>query len=341
MATRTMTKRTMTTRQTLYFTRPNQVEVHDEPLPTMSPQQVMVQTVVSAISAGTELLFYRGQVPADMPIDANIAGMNQPVRYPLSYGYACAGEVIAVGAEVDPAWLGRRVFAFHPHTSAFVSDPATLLPIPDTLSDERAVFLPNMETAVNLVMDARPGIGESVLIFGLGVVGLLALRLLRQFPLWRLHAVDGYTNRRDIAVNWGADALYFPDDTHALFGCDPDLILELSSNPDALATAVRIAGFGARIVVGSWYGDKIAHLPLGSAFHRNRIQLVSSQVSTLDGQFSNRWSKSRRLNVAWVQLHSLPIDDLITHRLPITQASEAYRLLDKEPDQAIQILLTY
>jgi 2-desacetyl-2-hydroxyethyl bacteriochlorophyllide A dehydrogenase len=331
----------MNVRQTLYFARPYQVEVHSEPLPPLLPHQLQIKTVVSAISAGTELLFYRGQVPPAMAVDATIAGMGQAVQYPLSYGYCSAGEVVAIGAEVDPAWQGCRVFAFHPHTSAFVCEAAMLLPIPETLSYEQAVLLPNMETAVNFVMDARPLVGERVLIFGLGVVGLLSSYLLRRFPLSSLVAIDAYAKRRQLAQDWGIDALFSPTEIEELQEYDPDLILEVSSNPAALATALQLAGYGTRIVIGSWYGDKIAHLPLGGKFHRNRIQLISSQVSAIDGRFSNRWDKARRLQTAWKQLQGLPANELISHRLPIASASEAYQLLDQQPDQTLQILLTY
>lgn len=331
----------MSQRKTVYFVRPYQVEVKCEALPALGEHQVLVQTVVSAISAGTELLFYRGQVPDGMAVDATIRGMNQSVQYPLAYGYCSAGTVIAIGRAVEPTWLGRRVFAFHPHTSAFVADTSSLLPIPDTLSFEQAVFLPNMETAVNFVMDARPLFGERVLVFGLGVVGLLTLHLLRKFPISHLSAVDSYAKRRSLAAAWGADSLHAPGSTEALQDFDPDLILELSSNPAALANALELAGYGTRILVGSWYGDKSASLPLGGKFHRNRVQIVSSQVSTLDGQLSNRWNKTRRLQSAWAHLHTLPIDDLITHRLPISAASDAYNLLDTQPDGALQILFTY
>jgi threonine dehydrogenase-like Zn-dependent dehydrogenase len=276
-----------------------------------------------------------------MAVDASIKGMDQSLQYPLAYGYCSAGKVIAIGSDVDSAWLSRRVFAFHPHTTAFVTEPAALLPIPDALSYEQAVFLPNMETDINFVMDARPLFGERVLIFGLGVVGLLTLHLLRQFPLAQIAVTDSYAKRRAIANTWGVDTLFAPDELDAHQEYDPDLILELSSNPAALSSAVQLAGYGTRILVGSWYGDKTASLPLGGKFHRNRVQIVSSQVSTLDGQFSNRWTKARRLQSAWSHLHALPISDLITHRIPIAAASDAYHLLDTQPDQALQILLTY
>jgi threonine dehydrogenase-like Zn-dependent dehydrogenase len=273
-----------------------------------------------------------------MQVDATISGLNNAVQYPLTYGYCSVGEVTATGDKVDPQWLGRRVFAFHPHTSAFHCDPASLIAIPDDLSYEQAVFLPNMETAVNFALDARPLIGETVVVIGLGVVGLLTSFVLQKFPLARLLAFDGYANRRACAVGWGIEAFGESGDMQ---GLDPDLILELSSNPAALNLAIQLARFGTRIVIGSWYGDKEATLPLGGHFHRNRVQLISSQVSTIDGQFSNRWTKSRRINTALTHLKSLPVNDLITHRLPISAASEAYQLIDQHPEQTIQVLFTY
>lgn len=331
----------MTTRQTLYFARPFITEIRSEPIPAPLSHQVLVKTVLSAISAGTEMLFYRGQVPSGMSVDASIDGMDDTVQYPISYGYCTAGEVVEIGSSVNTSWLGRRVFAFHPHASHFIADASALLPIPENLPYEQAVFLPNMETATNFLMDARPIVGERVLILGLGVVGLLTTFLLHKFPVSEIVVIDGYAKRRALASSWGVHSTFSPDEADKLRQFDPDLILEVSSNPSALATAIELAGYGTRIIVGSWYGDKLTHLPLGGSFHRNRVQLISSQVSTLDGQFSNRWTKARRLQTAWQHLASLPAESLITHRLPLAEAACAYEMLDKQPDQAIQIVFTY
>lgn len=328
-------------RQSVYFQRPHAVEIRNEPLPVPAPNQLLVKTTTSAISAGTEMLFYRGQVPSEMAVDATIEGMSQTVQYPLAYGYCAVGRVIETGSQIDPRWQNRRVFAFHPHTTHFVSEPSALMPIPDEISDEQALFLPNMETAVNFLMDAMPIMGERVMIFGLGVVGLLTLHLLRKFPIAHLAVSDGYANRTTLAEKWGADIALLPKHIDQLKNFDPDLIIEVSSNPAALASAIDLAGYGTRILVGSWYGNKTAALPLGGKFHRNRIRLISSQVSTVDGQFSNRWDKKRRMQSAWQHLRDLPYQSLITHRIPIQSAPEAYKMLDQQPDQAIQLIFTY
>jgi threonine dehydrogenase-like Zn-dependent dehydrogenase len=120
-----------------------------------------------------------------------------------------------------------------------------------------------------------------------------------------------------------------------------DLTYELSGNPGALDQAIAATGFNGRVVVGSWYGQKRANVDLGGRFHRSRVRLISSQVSTIAPEWSGRWTKSRRLDLAWQMLQQVRPAQLITHRFPIHQASQAYVLLDQHPEKAIQVMLTY
>lgn len=326
-------------RLSVVFVAPGQVEVVQEPLPTPASGELLIQTDVSAISAGTELLFLRGQVPAELSVDSTIPALDGAVRYPLRYGYACTGRVIAAGVESDAAWIGRRVFAFQPHTSHFTAPATQLIPVPDGVTPAQAALLPNMETAVNLVMDGEPVIGERVAVVGLGVVGLLTVALLARFPLAHLLAVDPLPARRALALKLGAHAAVAPD-AHAEIR-DYDLTYEVSGAPAALNTALARTGYAGRVVIGSWYGSKQAPIDLGGAFHRSRIRLLASQVSTLDPRWLGRWDKARRFAVAWEMLRHLDAGALITHRLPVTQAQEAYRLLDQEAHQAVQVLFEY
>jgi 2-desacetyl-2-hydroxyethyl bacteriochlorophyllide A dehydrogenase len=304
---------------------------------------VLVQSEVSSISAGTELLFYRGQAPDDIGVDAALGSLGQAaVQYPLRYGYATVGRVVEAGPNADRTSVGQRVFAFHPHASHFWAQGADLLRVPDGLDAEKAAFLPNMETAVNLVMDGQPGIGERVAVVGQGVVGLLTLALLRQFPLESLTAVDPLEWRRSLALALGADAAIAVHSEGPPADWEPaDLVYELSGNPAALNTALALAGYAGRVVIGSWYGRKQAPLHLGGAFHRSRIRLIASQVSTIDPQWSGRWDKRRRFAVAWSMLQSTPVERLITHRFAVGDAAAAYRLLDQQSTGAVQVLLTY
>ena len=333
-------------RRSVFFTAPNQAAVIEESRPALAPGEALVETLVSAISPGTEMLFYRGQLPAGVAVDTSIASLAGGLSYPLKYGYACVGRVIGLGADVPDEWRGRLVFAFHPHESHFCAPVASLLPVPPGIEAERAALLPNAETAVNLLMDGAPLVGERVVIFGLGIVGLLTTALLAQFPLAARYAVDPLASRRALATSLGATRTFDPAEMESLSialaeSQGADLIFELSGQPAALDQAVQIAGFGARIVVGSWYGNKRTSLDLGEHFHRNRLQIVSSQVSTLAPHLTGRWTKARRMQSAWRFLADLPLERLVTHRFPVEEAADAYRLIDQQPEQTVQVLLKY
>jgi len=342
----------MMNRLALYFLGPRQVSVREEPLSPPVPGQVQVQTILSAVSPGTELLIYRGQAPIGQPVDEAIAALLGTFDFPLKYGYSVVGRVIAIGSEVDASWEGKLVFALHPHESHFTASPAELMPLPDNITVEDAVFLANMETAINFVMDGRPLMGEQVTVFGQGIVGLLTVALLAQFPLASLITLDCHPLRRHTSLGLGAHASLDPmapdavGQTRSLLqGACPypgaDLTYELSGAPAALDQAIAVTGFNGRVVLGSWYGQKRVDLDLGGRFHRSRIHLISSQVSTLAPEFTGCWSKARRFQVAWQMLHKVKPSHCISHRFPITQAREAYRLLDESPGEAIQVVLTY
>ena len=334
-------------RHSLYFTAPRQVIVLEEAISHPAPGQVLVKTILSAISPGTELLVYRGEFPAGIPLDASIAALAGAFAYPLRYGYSAVGRVAQVGDGVDPAWLERLVFAFQPHASLFVCEVGHLIPVPQGVSPELAAFLPNMETAVNFLLDGAPLIGERVVVFGQGIVGLLTTALLGRFPLAGLAALDRYPLRRQASLQAGASACLdpaSPDVIERLLALNPggaDLVYELSGAPAALDQAIAATAFTGRVVIGSWYGQKRAELHLGVHFHRSRIRLVSSQVSSIAPELSGRWSVERRLSQAWTRLVEIDPARWITHRFPFSQSADAYRLLDDDPAAAIQVLLTY
>lgn len=341
------------TRTTLYFTGPRELEVRTEPMPDPAANEVLVRTERSAISAGTELLIYRGEAPPHMAADDALESLSGSLAYPLKYGYSAVGRVEAVGEDVGEQWLHRRVFAFQPHTSHFVSAPEALVPLPADMPPEEAALLPTMETAVNLVMDGAPILGERVCIFGQGVVGLFTTALLGAFPLERLVTVDRYARRRTLADEVGADAALDPDEDERLREllrmdepvnaepCGADVVFELTGQPPVLNDALSIAGFGGRIIVGSWYGQKRAPLNLGARFHRERIQIISSQVSTIYPKYRGRWTKRRRIKTALQALSDIDSHRFITHDFEIHEASSAYELLDEEPENVVQIIITY
>ncbi len=332
--------------QALYMTGPRTVAWRPEPLPTLQPGQVLVQTLLSAISAGTELLIYRGEAPTELAADATLPALQGNLSFPLRYGYACVGRVVATAS--DLLTPGALVFAFHPHQTHFVAAPAELIPIPTTLDPADAVFLPNLETAVNFLHDGAPLLGEKVVVLGQGIVGLLTTALLARTAPAALLVLDRYPLRRQTALRLGATAAFDPaaPDLDAqmapwLGAEGADLVYELSGRPEALNLALSLAGFGARVIIGSWYGRKTAPLDLGGRFHRSRIHLLASQVSTIAPGLAARWNKARRLGLALELAARLRPSQLISHRFPYAEAADAFALLDRRPETALQVVLTY
>lgn len=340
-------------RKTVYFTAPRQVELRQEDLPVLGADDVLVETICSAISAGTEMLIYQGRFPRDLETDSVISSLRGGFKYPMTYGYASVGVVRDIGQDVNRDWLDRMVFSFQPHTSRFITNCASLFAIPDFLSPLSACFLPNTETAVNLVQDGAPILGERVLVLGQGIVGLLTTALLKEFSLHVLLTVDPYDLRCEMSKaesrrsNIAQCGTLTPGDANfhkqALAMLDPgaDLTFELSGNPAALNEAITLTRFSGRIVIGSWYGEKPAAVNLGGSFHRSRIKLISSQVSTISPELSARWDKARRFEVAWKAIERIKPEKWITHRFNIEQAAEAYRMLDENPQDTLQVIFDY
>ena len=333
----------------LEFTAPGRVAVKTGPAPQPAAHEVLVRTSYSAISPGTEMLVYRNQWPGGIAVDTTIDALAGAFAYPLAYGYCAVGRVIATGASISNGWMHRRVFAFQPHQNLFCAPPAALHPVPDDINDETALFLPGMETAVNLLLDGAPLIGEEVIVVGQGIVGLLTTALLARFPLGALAALDAYPLRREASMRFGAGQCFAPGDPAFLtrFGGAPgqggraDLVYELSGNPAGLDTAISLARYSGRVVVGSWYGAKRVELDLGSFFHRGRVKLISSQVSSIAPELSGRWQNSRRIDLAWEMLRLVHPSDCITQRFGLDQAPAAYALIDRSPAETIQVIFDY
>ena len=175
------------TRRSVVFAAPRRIEVANDDIPSPREGEVLVRTLVSGISAGTELHVYRGDISEGVLLDESLPSLQEPFRYPVTYGYASVGEV------VDD---GRRVFAFQPHVSHYVAHEDELYELPEDLSSEAAALWASVETAVNLVLDARPLVGERVLFVGQGVVGLATTSVLSRFPLGELWTVEPIESRR-------------------------------------------------------------------------------------------------------------------------------------------------
>jgi 2-desacetyl-2-hydroxyethyl bacteriochlorophyllide A dehydrogenase len=327
----------------LWFIEPGKVEIREKELGALASDEVLVKTKVSGISAGTEMLAYRGQLPEGLDLDVSIKAFEGlDATYPLPYGYACVGYIEETGSAVDKSLKGKKIFAFQPHASYFMGKPQQLIFLPEEVSEEAGIFLANMETAVNFFIDGVVQPKENIAIIGMGVVGQLLNAVLNQYAVKGIAAIDLIKARRLVAENEELTSGFAPDSKHLREATKGfDLIFEISGNPEALNFAIEIAGFAGRIIVGSWYGNKSTQINLGGAFHRNRLKIIGSQVSTINPELAEEWTKEKLLQKATTLIAELNLEKYISHRFPLSQADQAYRLLDKKADKALQVILTY
>ena len=332
-------------RKSLYFVGPGQVDIREEELGAPGAGEVLVRGLGSLISAGTEMLLYRGEMPEGMQSDEMLPALQGLLRYPLKYGYSMVGEVLEAGPEVDAQWRGKRVFAFNPHESAFIASVDDLQTLPEGCETEDAAFLANMETAVNLMLEAGARLGERVVVIGQGVLGLLCTALLARHPLGALLTVEPVAGRRKLSEALGAEQSLGAEALEAvrerLGPRGADLVIELSGRPEALTEALELVGREGRVVVGSWYGTRQAALGLGGRFHREHIQLISSHVGTIPPGLRGRWDRARRFEQAWEMVAALRPGQLVTHRFGIEAAGEAYGMLDLDGEGAMGVVISY
>jgi 2-desacetyl-2-hydroxyethyl bacteriochlorophyllide A dehydrogenase len=334
-------------RKSLYFSAPQKLDLREEELPQPNAGELQVQSSFSYISAGTEMLLFNGELPEGLTADSTLSALVGDLTFPLKYGYSVVGSISAVGEGVDNKLKNQNVFAFNPHESAFNAKATDLQTIPKDMGEKDPVFLANAETAVNLILDGNPRLGERVIVIGQGVVGLLATNLLGRHPLDRLLTFDPYPMRREFSRKSGAHHSFNPDPPSIdkalsiLGDLKADLIYELSGRPEALDLALSLAGDEGRIIVGSWYGERKAAVNLGARFHRGRIKLISSQVSRIAPEHTGRWDRQRRFAEAWKLIVAAHPSQFVTHVFPFEDAGKAYRQLADNPQDTLAVLLMY
>lgn len=280
----------------LWVTAPGQVELRETPLPPRGPDDLLIHTLASGISRGTERLVLHGRVP-----ESQRAVMRAPLQegdfsFPVKYGYCAAGR----------AEDGRRVFALAPHQDVFVAPAGLCATLPDALPTARAVLGANMETALNILWDARPLAGERALVIGAGVVGLLCAYLLARIPGMAVTVTDRDLSRAGVAAAFGADFVS-PDAVPP----EQELIIHATASEAGLLLALSHAAFEARIIEASWFGEARPALPLGEAFHQRRLSLISTQVGSVAPAMRGRRSYAQRMALALELLCDDRLDALL------------------------------
>jgi len=321
------------------FVAPYVVELADVAVPETRAGEVLVQAEFSGISGGTEMLAFRGELDSSLPRDETLGALAGTFEYPFMYGYSVVGTVEESRSDVAE---GERVFAFHPHQTRFVVSAADVVRIGQR--DPRiATLFPLVETALQISLDAGVRYRELVAVVGLGPVGILTAILLTRSGATVLGS-DPKPWRRQTAETCGLEAVEpkaLGDVVRsATRGRGADVIVEATGNPEALGESLGLLSTEGVAIVASWYGAKPVTLPLGADFHRRRLEIRSSQVSTIGGR-AVRWDRRRRLQETQALLAELPLSALASHTFPLERAPEAYAALDRGDDGVIHVALDY
>ncbi|MGW6731579.1 zinc-dependent alcohol dehydrogenase [Streptomyces sp. NPDC055013] len=286
-----------------WLSSPGEGEIREVTLPEPGEGDVLVRSLYSGVSRGTETLVFRGGVP-----ESQYAAMRAPFQEgdfpaPVKYGYLSVGVV----EEGPTALVGRTVFCLYPHQTRYVVPASAVTLVPDTVPAERAVLVGTVETAVNALWDAAPLVGDRIAVVGGGMVGCSVAALLARFPGVRLQLVDADPRRAEIAAALGI-AFATPDE--ALGDCD--LVVHASATEQGLARSLELLRPEGTVVELSWYGDRTVGLPLGEAFHSRRLVIRSSQVGTVSPARSASRTYADRLALALDLLADPALDALVT-----------------------------
>ncbi|GAA3170666.1 MULTISPECIES: zinc-dependent alcohol dehydrogenase [Streptomyces] len=295
------------TARAFWLRSPGHGEIRTVGLPLPGPDDVLIRTLATGVSRGTETLVFRGEVP-----ESQHAAMRAPFQEgefpgPVKYGYLNVGTV-----EEGPASLvGRTVFSLAPHQTRLVLPAAAVTPLPEGLPPARAVLAGTVETAVNALWDAAPLIGDRIAVIGGGMVGCSVTALLARFPGVRVQLVDTEPARAATAAALGA-SFALPED--AADGCD--LVVHASATAAGLARGLELLAPEGTLLELSWYGDRQVTLPLGEQFHSRRLTVRSSQVGAVSPARRDRRTFADRLALALDLLTDPAFDALITGESP-------------------------
>ena len=323
--TETIVPKTLTARQ-FWIRAPGRGEIVTADLDPRPADHVLVRTLYSGISRGTEALVFRGEVPVSQHQAMRAPFQEGEFPGPVKYGYCSVGEVLEEPDYPGRGSVGRIVFCLYPHQDLYSVPASAVSDLPDDLPPGRAVLTANMETAVNAVWDARPAAGDVILVIGAGVVGLLIGWLCRQVPGARVSVVDVDPSRQSVAQELGLEFL----DTAPL-DADADLVFHASGSSDGLASALGAAGTEATVLEVSWHGTRSVPLPLGEAFHSRRLTLRSSQVGSIPPERAARWSRTRRRELALDLLRDTRLDALITDETDFDTLPDVMAELSRNP----------
>lgn len=282
---------------------PGEGEIREVVVADPAEGEVLVRSLWSGVSRGTETLVFRGGVPASQHAAMRAPFQEGDFPAPVKYGYLNVGVVERGPAEL----LGRTVFCLYPHQTRYVVPATAVTVVPDSVPARRAVLAGTVETAVNALWDAAPLVGDRIAVVGGGMVGCSVAALLARFPGVRVQLVDADPTRQKVAEALGVD---FASPADALGGCD--LVVHASATEQGLTRSLELLADEGTVLELSWYGDRKVSLPLGEDFHSRRLVVRSSQVGTVSPARRSSRTYADRLALALELLADPALDALVT-----------------------------
>ena len=307
-------------------------EIRPVTLPEPGRDEVMVRTLRSGVSRGTETLVFRGGVPPGQYATMRAPFQEGDFPAPVKYGYLNVGAV-----EQGPEELhGRTVFCLYPHQSAYVVPARAVTVVPDDVPPARAVLAGTVETAVNALWDAGPLLGDRVAVVGAGMVGCCVARLLSRFPAVEVTLVDVDPGRAEVAAALGVGFALPADAPGAR-----DLVVHASATSAGLQRSLELLAPEGTVIELSWYGDDEVQLSLGGAFHSSRLGIRASQVGTVSPARAGRRTTADRLTLALELLRDPAFDALVTGQSHFSELPDVMARLSAGSLPALCHTITY
>jgi threonine dehydrogenase-like Zn-dependent dehydrogenase len=338
---------------------PRTPELRSYEEPPLGAEEVRLRSTFSAVKHGTQLRAYRADTrdisePFDPELRLHLrhGGARPPgwMQFPMALGTATVGEVIAVGAAVDSFAVGDVVYGDLSIRETHTAPAAKLRPVPPGMDPHAVVCGDPARVALSGVRDSALGLGDRVLVTGLGAIGQMALQLARlQGAAW-VAGADPIARRRALASRHGADLVIDPttEDTglvvkQATGKAGADAVIETSGSYAGLNDALRAAAYGATVVSVAYYPGAGGALSLEGEWHRNRINLLSSRDVSAPHRLTPRWDSDRLLaaGFALLQQGRLRVEGLLDPVVPLADSAEAYRQIDLDPGTSIKLGVTY
>lgn len=345
------------------YTAPRTLVVETLDNMPLKPDEVRAQSILSAVSHGSEMNVYRGSAPffrrkqnPELRLFED-AGQEETWQYPIRscdpgvwyMGYSNVGRVVEVGQDVTSVKVGDIIYAHAPHQSQIIKPADEVVKLPNTLKPEQAIFFTNLMTTYNGILDSSIKLGDTVVVMGLGVLGQMLAQMAKLSGAFQVIGVDLFEKRLETAQANGADYVFNPKTTADIAkevrkltsGKGADLVIEATGNQRSLNEAIRIAAPDTTITALGWYQGACAALDLSEEFHHNRVTIRSSQTGGINPSIRHMYADERKVRHCVQLLEKLKLDNLITHRYPLEDIQSAYEQIDLDPSEIIQVAITY